>query len=90
MRIDSFEYTDAKSKVTQRVVAITKLPSSLIEGIDVTELPSEAVQEFALAYNAALDRFKQDMLNLQVEFDLVHNLRNFKPENITNKETQYV
>ena len=90
MQIDSFEYTDAKGKVTQRTVAVLRRPSDLLEAIDVSELSSEEISEFAHNYNEILDDFKAQIANLQEEFDLKHNLRNFKPEKMTKQETWYV
>lgn len=90
MQIDKFEYTDAKGKVTQRTVAVLRRPTNLLEAIDVTELSAEEVSEFAHNYNEILDDFKSQVAILQEEFDLKHNLRNFKPENITKQETWYI
>lgn len=89
MQITKFEYTDAKGKVTQRTVAVLRKPSPVVEAIDVSELTNEDVHVFASQYNEALDRFKKEMAALQDEFDLTFNLRNFKPENMTNQESFY-
>lgn len=90
MQIDKFEYTDAKGKVTRRTVAVLRRPSDLLEAIDVSELDSEDIEIFAKAHNKLVDEFKFKLMELQEEFDLKHNLRNFKPENITKQETWYV
>lgn len=90
MQIDKFEYTDAKGKITNRTVAVLRRPSNLVEAIDVSELDADQVSEFAHAYNELLDDFKAQMLELQAEFDLKHNLRNFKPEKMANQETWYI
>ena len=90
MQIAKFEYTDAKGKTTQRVAAIISEPSNLLAAIDVSELSINEVEAFAKAHNELKDRYKAELLALQAEFDLTHNLRNFKTSGMANVETWYV
>lgn len=90
MQIAKFEYTDAKNKVTQRVAAIINEPSHLVAAIDVSELSINEVEAFAKAHNQLKDQYRAALLALQEEFDLVHNLRNFKTSGMSNVETWYV
>jgi hypothetical protein len=90
MQIAKFEYIDAKKKVTQRTVAVISMPSNLMTAIDVSELSPEQVKQFAEQHNALKDKYKAALLALQAEFDLTHNLRFFKVENISNQESEYV
>lgn len=90
MQIAKFEYTDAKGKITQRVAAIVNQPSNLLAAIDVSELSINEVEAFAKAHNDLKDKYMTALLALQSEFDLTHNMRNFKTSGMTNVETWYV
>lgn len=90
MQIASFQYTDAKNKVTERIVAIINEPSNLLAAIDISELTVEEIEQFAKAHNDLKDKYKAALLGLQAEFDLTHNLRNFKTSGMSNVETWYV
>lgn len=90
MKIAKFEYTDAKNKVTQRTVAVLKDPIALLMGIDVGELSEAELQEFATLHNELHDRYMSALAGLQADFDLTHNLRQFKPTGMANVEITYV
>ena len=90
MQIASFQYTDAKNKVTERIAAIISEPTNLLVAIDVSDVSVEEIEQFAKKHNDLKDKYKQALLELQEEFDLTHNLRNFKTSGMANVETWYV
>ena len=80
MKLAAFNYTDAKNKTTQRVILVTEQPQNKLQGIDVTELDDSEAVSFARQYGRLLDDFRQQVLELQAEFDVTHNFRQFLPE----------
>ena len=86
MKFAAFKYTDTKGKITQRKVLITEQPTNKMTGIDVGELDSAQAEAFARRYDKLLDTFRQQALELQVEFDVKHNYRQFLRQNIENLE----
>lgn len=86
MKFAAFKYTDAKGKITQRKLLVIDQPSNKLTGIDVTELEAEAAQQLAREYDRLLDNFRQSVLELQVDFDVRNNFRQFLQERMTSVE----
>ncbi len=84
MTFANFTYTDAKKKTTERKVLVVGLPSNKLTGIDVGELSPEDQARFALEYGRLEDMFRQSVLELQADFDLTHNFRQFLEANVQN------
>lgn len=82
MKFAAFKYTDAKGKITQRKLLVIDQPSNKLTGIDVTELEAAQAQQLAREYDRLLDNFRQSVLELQVDFDVKHNFRQFLHDKI--------
>lgn len=90
MKLITFTYTKVNGDVSEREVVEVAQPSKLLAAIDVTEMDSGDFAEFALKYKDLLDRQKLERLELLCGFDLKNNYRQFKPELMTNVETEHV
>lgn len=90
MKIATFTYTDAKGKITERTVLVTGMPSDKLRGIDLGELTPEEQVDFGNKYNELHDKYLQSLHELQQDFDLTHNYRQFIEKNIANLELEEV
>ena len=91
MNIVTFEYVDAKGKRSTRSLLVLVEPTTLISGIDITELTSE--EDVALL-NAALElareKYNKEIGEIAARYDLKHKYRAFKPENMSNIKTELI
>lgn len=87
--IYSFKYTDAKGKVTDRVLMAHVLPSTMYAGTDITELDEEQRGLFIAEVDEAKDRFAKEMQAIIDKHDLNYKYRQFRSEKMTDitKET---
>ena len=87
--IYSFKYTDAKGKVTDRVLMAHVLPSTMYAGTDITELDEEQRGLFIAEVDAAKDKFAKEMQAIIDKHDLNYKYRQFRSEKMTDitKET---
>lgn len=86
MKFAAFKYTDTKGKITQRKLLVTEQPTNKMSGIDVSELNTTQAEAFARRYDKLLDAFRQQTLELQAEFDVTHNYRQFLQSKVENLE----
>ena len=87
--IYSFKYTDARGKVTDRVLMAHVLPSTMYAGTDITELDEEQRGLFIAEVDAAKDKFAKEMQAIIDKHDLNYKYRQFRSEKMTDitKET---
>lgn len=85
----SFKYTDAKGRVSDRVLVAHIMPSTQLTGTDISELDEEQRGLFIAEANAAKDRFAKEMQTIIDKYDLNYKYRQFRPEKMANvtKET---
>jgi hypothetical protein len=80
MKIITFKYTKADGKISQRTIVVSNEPSKFVSGTDISELEDvdqvQYVEEVKKAKEIYLDMLKQ----INDEFDVIHNYRQFKPE----------
>ena len=86
MKFAAFKYTDAKGKITQRKLLVIDQPSNKLTGIDITDLEPAQAQQLAVEYDRLLDGFRQSVLELQADFDVQHNFRQFLQSKIESLE----
>ena len=84
MKAITFKYTKADNKVSNRVLFVTSEPAPFVSGVDISEL--EPVDQVSYLNEVAkVQQIYQDMLaEINREFDVVKNFRQFKPESMTN------
>ena len=84
MKIISFKYTKADGKQSDRTILVSAEPTTLYAGTDLSSLSAEDqvsyINEVALAKEVYLERLKQ----INAEYDMNFNYRQFKPENMAN------
>ena len=80
MKTINFTYTKADGKQSNRMVVVSNEPTKFVSGTDISELePVDQVQyveEVIKAKEIYLEMLKQ----INSEFDVEHNYRQFKPE----------
>ena len=82
--IYSFKYTDAKGKVTDRVLMAHLIPTNMYSGTDITELDEEQRGLFIAEVDAAKTRFAEEMQAIIDKHDLKYKYRQFKSEKMTD------
>lgn len=85
-----FTYKKVSGDTSVRTVAVLSEPNTHVEGIDISQLDNDELIDFVSAYNNLLDNYNQQQLNLLKKFDLKNNYRKFKPEQMSDVETNYV
>ena len=87
--IYSFKYTDAKGKVTDRVLMAHVVPNTTYSGTDITELDEESRGLFIAEVDEAKDKFAKEMQAINDKYDLNYKYRQFRPEKMADvtKET---
>lgn len=90
MKLITFTYTKADGKVSEREVIEISQPSTLLSGLDVTEMYSGDFAEFANDYKELLDEQNRQRMELMQVYALKHAFRQFKPEGMTNVVVQHV
>lgn len=90
MQIKTFTYTKKDSSVSQRVLAVTGLPTSNVIGYDVSELDDESLAIFAASFNKLKDEYAEKVQQLLKDFDLLNSTRMFIPSAMSNEETEWL
>ena len=87
--IYSFKYTDAKGKVTDRVLMAHVVPATLYSGTDITELDEEMRGLFIAEMDEAKEAFGKEVQRITDKYDLNYKYRQFRPEKMADvtKET---
>ena len=84
MKILSFNYKRADGKVSERTIVVSAEPTDLFAGTDISSLNAEDqvsyINELQLAKDIYLEKLKQ----INNEYDLNFNFRQFKPESMTS------
>lgn len=88
MKLMTFEYTKSDGKTTTRNFIELSKPSNLHFGIDVSELDEEERIELVSAIARVRKEFDIKVAELMSEYDVKQNFRQFKPEAMTNIESE--
>jgi GTP-sensing pleiotropic transcriptional regulator CodY len=90
MQIQTFTYTKANKSVSKRVVVVIAPARANMMGIDVSELNDSDQVTAAIEIGDAYEDYLLKVKQIQANYDIVHNLRQFKPENMADVETEVV
>lgn len=90
MKLVEFSYTKANGDTSQRAVLEVLQPSKHFEGIDVSEMDSDAFAEFISEYRAMRNAQHEATMALLAKHDLKHNYRRFLPEKMTVTTTEHI
>ena len=84
MKTLTFTYTKKDGSITERTLLATVSPGDKYAGIDLTMMePSDAAQ-FVDHARKIHDQYVLDMLDLQRQFDLKHNYRQFLASGVSD------
>lgn len=85
MPIISFDYLKKGAEATQPKVMIPiTVPSNKYFGIDITELDPEDQGEISAKLESMQAKFKEEVENLMIDYDLKHCYRYFFEEKMSN------
>jgi hypothetical protein len=90
MKLVEFTYTKDAGEVSKRAVIEIVTPGKFIEGWDITNLDEEDAAVFMQQMSEIRRIQHEQTMNLISEFDLKHNYRRFKPENMSDVKVEYV
>ena len=90
MKLVEFSYTKANGDTSQRAVLEVLQPSKHFEGIDVSEMDSDAFAEFVSEYRNMKNAQHEATMALLQKHDLKHNYRRFLPEQMTVITTEHI
>ncbi len=84
MKTLSFKYTKADNTVSNRVLIVTVSPSSMYEGIDISELEPPEMAMFEQDMDAAYNSYLAAVSTLKAAYDLNFSYRRFDPKKMTD------
>lgn len=84
MKVITFTYTKPDMSITERTLLATTMPGKMYAGIDVTSIGPERGAEFVNKYEQLHEDFLVAVRELQEEFDLKHNYRQFREDRMTD------
>lgn len=90
MKLVEFTYTKDVGEVSKRAVIEVITPTKFIEGWDITNLDEENAAVFMQQMSKLRRVQYEQTMSLITEFDLKHNYRRFKPENMSDVKVEYV
>jgi len=80
MKTITFNYTKKDGSTSERTLLVSVEPKPATDkyaGIDLSELSPEDGSEFSVRYEEMHNKYLNDVKELQAEFDLKHNYRQF-------------
>lgn len=83
MQTLTFTYTKADGSVSERTLIAMVTPSDKYAGIDVSMMEPQDAAQFAKFAQELHDEYVKRLYQLQVQFDLKHNYRQFLAKNVT-------
>lgn len=89
MKIKEFTYTKANGDTSKRTLVELVCPTTVYEGIDVSELSDDDFAEFVTKLNQQEKVIQEMRMALYAEFDLTHNYRRFSTERMSDVTTEY-
>lgn len=84
MKILSFDYKDAKGKDSKRVLMVSAEPTTLYAGTDISSLNDGDQVAYIEYVELAKEKYLEALKDINHQFDLNFNYRQFKPESMTN------
>lgn len=84
MKTITFTYTKPDGSVSDRTLLALVTPGDMFAGIDLTSIPPEKGAEFVNKYEALHADFLAGVVELQAEYDVKHNYRQFKQSRMSD------
>lgn len=83
MKITTFKYTKDDGSVSKRSVLVSAEPTKLLAGTDISSLSHEEQAQYALEVSELKAEYLEGLKQLNDQYDLNYNYRQFKPENMS-------
>jgi hypothetical protein len=90
MKFMEFDYTKSDGSVTHREVVVVSEPCQFVRAIDVSELDADSFSEFVTHYRTLKDEYDNKLAVLMKQMELHRSFRQFKPEGMTNTNTEWI
>ena len=90
MQIASFDYTTASGDVSKRDVLVVSEPTSVVFGIDISELNPDDMSEFLEDYRKVFDAKQRELAEVMAKYGLANRFRRFTPEGMSTLATIFV
>lgn len=84
MKTLTFTYTKADGTQSDRVLLVSAEPTKLYAGTDISSLDLDDQVKYVLALKAAREKYLDVVRELNDEFDLNHNFRQFSPDKMSD------
>lgn len=84
MKVLTFTYTKPDGSVSDRTLMALVTPGDKFAGIDLSNIDPSMGAEFFSRYKDLYADFMAEVKELQAEFDLKHNYRQFDAARMTN------
>lgn len=86
MKTLTFKYTKADGSTSERTLLALVTPSDKYAGIDLTMLEPPDAASFVRAAAGLHEEYLENMRELQAQFDLKHNYRQFLASGVSDLE----
>lgn len=90
MQVKSFTYTKKDGSTSRRVVMVTRQPSNMLMGVDISELDKESADEYVIAHSRILDSYMAAMKELDATYDVRNRVRQFDPLKMTEITEEWI
>lgn len=84
MKTLTFKYTKADGTVSDRVLLVSAEPSKLFAGTDITSLDMDDQVMYVLEIKRLRELYLDAVREVNDEFDLNHNFRQFSPDRMSD------
>jgi hypothetical protein len=84
MKTLTFSYTKKDGSTSERTLLALVTPGKMYAGIDISSLAPEQGAEFVNRYEELHADFMAEVKELQAEFDVKHNYRQFLEEGMSD------
>lgn len=84
MKTLTFVYTKPDNSISERTLLVVTSPSDMYGGIDISALPPEKAADFVNKYEQLHMDFIAAAQELQEEYDVKYNYRNFKADRMSD------
>lgn len=83
MKLYTFNYTKKDGSISERLLLAMGSPTNKYSGIDLSELEPDNAVKFASEVERLHEQYVQSLKQLQAQYDVKHNYRQFNEEGVT-------
>ncbi len=90
MQVKEFTYVKKDGSESARTVMVTRQPSNMVMGIDLSELDKDDATAYVAGYSTLMDAFMAQVAELDASFDTKHRIRQFDPTKMLNVSDTWI